>query len=166
MWIKQTINDVNIWSDSFEIPDLKLLPCSRLSGGCAVSMWFLASLLASPRSPEPPRPRPPLGSLFSFIRRLLRMSLEAAEATLDRDLVLARRNKSEKFTRFTSFESPARRLLELDPSLLEVASLRGSSGILLSSVFILRLESLTSVFFMMNSSATASSFGSSTNSIS
>ena len=135
-----------------------------------MSMWFLASLLASPRSREPPRPRPPLGSLFSFIRRLLRMSLEAAaaeatEATLDRDLVLARRNKSEKFTRFTSFESPARRLLELDPSLLEV-SLRGSSGILLSSVLILRLESLTSVFFMMNSSVSASSFGSSTNSIS
>ena len=136
-----------------------------------MSMWFLASLLASPRSREPPRPRPPLGSLFSFIRRLLRMSLEAAaaeatEATLDRDLVLARRNKSEKFTRFTSFESPARRLLELDPSLLEVSSLRGSSGILLSSVLILRLESLTSVFFMMNSSVSASSFGSSTNSIS
>ena len=136
-----------------------------------MSMWFLASLLASPRSREPPRPRPPLGSLFSFIRRLLRMSLEAAaaeatEATLDRDLVLARRNKSEKFTRFTSFESPARRLLELDPSLLDVSSLRGSSGILLSSVLILRLESLTSVFFMMNSSVSASSFGSSTNSIS
>ena len=163
---------MNIWSDSFEIPDLKLLPCSRLIGGCAVSMWFLASLLASPRSREPPRPRPPLGSLFSFIRRLLRMSLEAAaaeatEATLDRDLVLARRNKSEKFTRFTSFESPARRLLELDPSLLDVSSLRGSSGILLSSVFkTLWLESLTSVFFMMNSSVSASSFGSSTNSIS
>ena len=134
-----------------------------------MSMWFLASLLASPRSREPPRPRPPLGSLFSFIRRLLRMSLEAAaaEATLDRDLVLARRNKSEKFTRFTSFESPARRPLELDPSLLEVSSLRGSSGILLSSVFkTLWLESLTSVFFMMNSSVSASSFGSSTNSIS
>ena len=136
-----------------------------------MSMWFLASLLASPRSREPPRPRPPLGSLFSFIRRLLRMSLEAAaaeaaEATLDRDLVLARRNKSEKFTRFTSFESPARRPLELGPSLLDVSSLRGSSGILLSSVLILRLESLTSVFFMMNSSVSASSFGSSTNSIS
>ena len=133
--------------NSFETQDLKLF-CSRLL--CSdVSIWLRALLISRARAP---------GSFFIFILRLLLMSLLSAPMFCrDRCFVLALRNKSTKFTRFTS---PA--LLILSP---DWSKLNESSWILFVSA-LLGLGSLSTVFLLMNSSGLASSFGSSTNSIS
>lgn len=138
--------------NSFETQDLKLF-CSRLL--CSdVSIWLREPLISRLCWVLAP------GSFFNFILRLLLMSLLSGPVSpRARDLcfVLALRNKSTKFTRFTS---PARLIFTPD-----LSKLNESSWILFVSA-LLWLESLSTVFLLMNSFVTASSFESSTNSIS
>ena len=157
MWMEEnSINDKKFFLiiiNSFETQDLKLF-CSRLL--CSdVSIWLRALLISRLWWARAP------GSFFIFILRLLLMSLLSAPISprpRDRCFVLALRNKSTKFTRFTS---PA--LLILSPD--DWSKLNESSWILFVSA-LLGLDSLSTVFLLMNSFGLASSVGSSTNSIS
>ena len=138
--------------NSFETQDLKLF-CSRLL--CSdVSIWLREPLISRLCWDLAP------GSFFNFILRLRLMSLLSGPVSpRARDLCFVRalRNKSTKFTRFTS---PARLILTPD-----LSKLNESSWILFVSA-LLWLDSLSTVFLLMNSFVTASSFESSTNSIS
>ena len=140
--------------NSFETQDLKLF-CSRLL--CSdVSIWLREPLISRLLAP---------GSFFILILRLRLMSLLLSGPVScrprDRCFVRALRNKSTKFTRFTS---PPALLMATPPP--DLSKLNESSWILFVSVSLLDSLSTAAVFLLMNSFVTASSFESSTNSIS